>query len=150
MGATWSGFRVFDVAPHGYAVDLATIHQSRTGRPVRSEITEHTRQAVNDHLARANKRPEDVLFKGRRNRGSGRTARQYARLVSRWVASIGLDPSRFGTHALRRTKAMLISRRTGSLRAEQLLLGHTKVESTVRYLGIEADDALAIAAQIDV
>ena len=73
-----------------------------------------------------------------------------ARLVSEWIASIGLDPSLFGTHSLRRTKATLIYRRTGNLRAVQLLLGHTKVESTVRDLGVEVDDALAIAETIDI
>src|SRR5437773_12380038 len=77
------------------------------------------------------------------------TTRHYTRLVGEWVASIGLDASKFGTHSLRRTKAVLIYRRTGNLRAVQLLLGHTKIESTVRYLGIEADDALAIAEQND-
>ena len=85
-------------------------------------------------------------------RGPARTmtTRQYSRLVSRWIASTGLDASLFGTHSLRRTKATLIYRRTGNLRAVQLLLGHTKIESTVRYLGIEVDDALAIAEQVDV
>ena len=78
------------------------------------------------------------------------TTRQYARLVSEWIANIGLDPRLFGTHSLRRTKATLIYRRTGNLRAVQLLLGHTKIESTVRYLGIEVDDALSIAEQVDV
>jgi integrase len=78
------------------------------------------------------------------------STRQYARLVGYWINGIGLDPSFFGTHSLRRTKATLIYRRTGNLRAVQLLLGHTKIESTVRYLGIEVDDALAIAEQIDV
>jgi integrase len=78
------------------------------------------------------------------------STRQYARLLALWVASIGLDPRVYGTHSLRRTKATLIYRRTGNLRAVQLLLGHTKIESTVRYLGIEVDDALAIAEQIDV
>jgi len=78
------------------------------------------------------------------------TTRQYARLASDWVACIGLDPKLFGTHSIRRTKATLIYRRTGNLRAVQLLLGHTKIESTVRYLGIEVDDALAIAEQVDV
>jgi integrase len=78
------------------------------------------------------------------------TTRQYARLVSEWVASIGLDPHVFATHSLRRTKATLIYRRTGNLRAVQLLLGHRKIESTVRYLGIEVDDALTIAEQVDV
>ena len=71
------------------------------------------------------------------------TTRQYARLVSEWIGSVGLDPRLFGTHSLRRTKATLIYQRTGNLRAVQLLLGHTKIESTVRYLGIEVDDALA-------
>lgn len=78
------------------------------------------------------------------------TTRQYARLVSEWIGGVGLDPRLFGTHSPRRTKATLIYRRTGNLRAVQLLLGHTKIESTVRYLGIEVDDALAIAEQVDV
>jgi integrase len=78
------------------------------------------------------------------------STRQYARLVCGWIASIGLDPYLFGTHSLRRTKPALIYRRTGNLRAVQLLLGHTKIESTIRYLGIEVDDALAIAEQVDV
>jgi integrase len=78
------------------------------------------------------------------------STRQYARLVSEWIEGIGLDPHFYGTHSLRLTKATLIYRRTGNLRAVQLLLGHTKIESTVRYLGIEVDDALAIAEQVDV
>jgi integrase len=78
------------------------------------------------------------------------STRQYARAVSAWIAGIGLDPHLFGTHSLRRTKASLIYRRTGNLRAVQILLGHTKIESTVRYLGIEVDDALAIAERVDV
>jgi integrase len=78
------------------------------------------------------------------------TPRQYARLLSDWLVGVGLDPHLYGTHSLRRTKATLIYRRTGNLRAVQLLLGHTKIESTVRYLGIEVDDALAIAEQVDI
>ena len=89
-------------------------------------------------------------FPSRRNAKRALAIRQYARLVDKWVASIGLDANRFGTHSLRRTKASLIYRRTGNLRAVQLLLGHTKIESTVRYLGIEVDDALAITEQVDV
>ena len=77
------------------------------------------------------------------------STRQYARLVSGWIASIGLDPHLYGPHSLRRTKATLIYRRTGNLRVVQLLLDHTKIESTVRYLGIEVDDALSIAEQVD-
>jgi integrase len=117
---------------------------------VRFEITEQTRQAIDDYLKVFRKTPGDFLFTGRRGKERSLTTRQYARLLSGWIASIGLDPSLFGTHSVRRTKATLIYRRTGNLRAVQLLLGHTKVESTVRYLGIEVDDALAIAEQINV
>jgi integrase len=98
----------------------------------------------------ADRKPGKFLFPSRRNRDRCISTRQYSRLVSEWIASIGLDANRFGTHSLRRTKATLIYRRTGNLRAVQLLLGHTKIESTVRYLGIEVDDALAIAEQVDV
>ena len=113
-------------------------------------MTEQTRQAVEDYIKAAGKKPGEFLFSGRGDRNRCMTTRQYARLVSSWVATIGLDPHFFGPHSLRRTKATLIYRRTGNLRAVQLLLGHTKIESTVRYLGIEVDDALAIAEQVDV
>ena len=142
--------RVEDVAAGGYTADRATVRQKKTGRPVRFELSEQTRQAVDDYLKAANKRPGEFLFTGRRNPNRNMTTRQYARLVSEWIGSVGLDPRLFGTHSLRRTKATLIYRRTGNLRAVQLLLGHTKIESTVRYLGIEVDDALAIAEQVDV
>jgi len=142
--------RVEDVAPNCYAVDRATVRQKKTGRPVKFELTDQTRQAVDDFLKETGKRPGEYLFTGRRGCDRAMTTRQYARLLADWVASIGLDPRVFGTHSLRRTKATLIYRRTGNLRAVQLLLGHTKIESTVRYLGIEVDDALAIAEQVDV
>jgi integrase len=142
--------KVEDVAPHGHAVDRATVRQKKTGQPVRFEMTEQTREAVDDYIRAANKKPGQHLFTSRRDRDRAITTRQYARLVGKWIASIGLDPSLFGTHSLRRTKATLIYRRTGNLRAVQLLLGHKKIESAVRYLGIEVDDALAIAEQIDV
>ncbi len=142
--------KVGDVAPNGYAVDRATVRQRKTGQTVRFELTEQTRQAIDDYVRVAGKKPGEFLFTSRRDRGRFMTTRQYARLVSDWIASIGLDPRLFGTHSLRRTKATLIYRRTGNLRAVQLLLGHTKIESTVRYLGIEVDDALAIAEQVDV
>jgi integrase len=142
--------RVEDVAAGGYTADRATVRQKKTGRPVRFELSEQTRQAVDDYLKTANKRSGEFLFTGRRGPNRSMTTRQYARLVSEWIGSIGLDPRLFGTHSLRRTKATLIYRPTGNLRAVQLLLGHTKIESTVRYLGIEVDDALAIAEQVDV
>jgi integrase len=142
--------KVEDIAPGGYTIDRATVRQRKTGRPVKFELTDQTREAVDDYLRGQAKKPGECLFTGSGRSGRGMTTRQYARLVSRWVASIGLDAKLFGTHSLRRTKATLIYRRTGNLRAVQLLLGHTKIESTVRYLGIEVDDALAIAEQIEV
>jgi integrase len=142
--------KVEDVAPNGYALARATVRQRKTGRPVRFELTEQTRQAVDDYLKAGGKGAGEFLFTSRRRPGEGMTTRQYARLVTQWIAGIGLDPRVFGTHSLRRTKATLIYRRTGNLRAVQLLLGHTKMESTVRYLGIEVDDALAIAEQVEV
>ena len=142
--------KVEDVAPNGYTMDRATVRQKKTGRPVKFELTDQTRQALDDYLKAAGKKPGDFLFVGRRGFGQCMTTRQYTRLVSSWITSIGLDPKLFGTHSLRRTKATLIYRRTGNLRAVQLLLGHTKIESTVTYLGIEVDDALAIAEQVDV
>jgi integrase len=141
---------------HGASASVSNLHQldgrdpEKTGRPVRFELTEQTRQAVDDYLKAAGKKSGEFLFSGRGYLNRCMTTRQYARLVSSWIATIGLDPHFFGTHSLRRTKATLIYRRTGNLRAVQLLLGHTKIESTVRYLGIEVDDALAIAEQVDV
>jgi len=136
--------RVDDVAPNGYAIDRATVRQRKTGRPVRFELTEQTRQAVDDYLKVSRKKPGEFLFTSPKS-GRSMTPRQYGRLVSDWLIGIGLDPHLYGTHSLRRTKATLIYRRTGNLRAVQLLLGHTKIESTVRYLGIDVDDALAMS-----
>jgi integrase len=136
--------KVEDIAPHGYAVERATVRQKKTGLPVRFEVTEQTRQAVDDYIRAADRKPGDFLFAAPRRPGHELSTRQYARLVSDWIRTIGLDPCMFGTHSLRRTKATLIYRRTGNLRAD------SKIESTVRYLGIEVDDALAIAEQIDV
>jgi len=141
--------KVEDVAPSGYTLDRATVRQKKTDQPVRFEMTEQTRQSVDDYIRAASKKPGEFLFIGRHGPGQCMTTRQYARLVSGWVGSIGLDPKLFGTHSLRRTKATLIYRRTGNLRAVQLLLGHKKIESTVRYLGIEVDDALSISEQVE-
>ncbi len=142
--------KVETVAPQGYALDRATVRQRKTGRPVKFEITEPTRESIDSYLRASGKKPNEYLFSGRGGSDSHLSTRQYARLLSEWLAKIGLDPSLFGTHSLRRTKATLIYRRTGNLRAVQLLLGHTKIESTVRYLGVEVDDALTIAEQVEV
>ena len=142
--------RVDDVAPNSYAIDRANVRQRKTGRPVRFELTEQTRQSLDDYLRVNGRKPGRSLFPGRRRPDQPLTTRQYARLVAEWISGIGLDPLKYATHSMRRTKATLIYRRTGNLRAVQLLLGHSKIESTVRYLGVEIDDALDIAEKIDV
>ena len=149
-GCDLVALRVDDVAPNGYAIDRANVRQRKTGRPVWFELTEVTRQALDDYLRVSDRKPGQCLFPGRRGPDQHLSTRQYARLVSEWIRGIGLDPLKYATHSMRRTKATLIYRRTGNLRAVQLLLGHTKIESTVRYLGVEVDDALEIAEKIDV
>ena len=142
--------RVDDVAPSGYSMDRATVRQKKTGRPVRFELTDQARQAIDEYLRLTGRKAGQFLFAGRGDNKRGLTTRQYARFVQEWVASIGLDPTKFGTHSLRRTKAVLMYRRTGNLRAVQILLGHSKIESTVSYLRIEVDDAIEIAEKIDI
>lgn len=120
--------KVDDVAPNGYTADRATVRQRKAGRPVRFELSEQTRQAINDYVAVARKKPEEFLFTGRRS-GQSMTTRQYARLLSEWLTSVGLDPHVYGTHSLRRTKATLIYRRTENLRAVQLLLATPRLRA---------------------
>ena len=124
--------------------------QQKTQRPVQFEITEQTRSALAARINQAQLRSEDCLFPSRLHASDHLSTQQYARIVKAWVHAIGLDPAMYGTHTMRRTKASLIYRRTKNLRAVQLLLGHTKLESTVRYLGIEVDDALEMAEQTEV
>ncbi len=124
--------------------------QQKTQRPVQFEGTEHTMDAISLWIDHAKLNNEDFLFKSRFTSSPHISTRQYARIVGSWVSEIGLDPAAYGTHSLRRTKASLIYRRTKNLRAVQLLLAHTKLESTVLYLGIEVDDALEIAEQTEV
>jgi len=141
--------QVNDVCVGGRVRDRATVIQRKTGRPVQFEITEQTRAAIRDWVA--NKVPGNVqyLFPSRFHDQPHISTRQYARIVHRWVERAGLDSSAYGTHSMRRTKAAQIYKKTGNLRAVQLLLGHTKLESTVRYLGIEVDDALSISEQVE-
>jgi integrase len=134
----------------GDSIRLRTaILQQKTGRPVPFELTEPTREALASWLGQRGSRSNDWLFPSRSRLGDHLTTRQYGRLLDDWIALIGLDPARYGTHSLRRTKVALLYKRTGNLRACQLLLGHTKLESTVRYLGIEVDDALLLSEQTD-
>jgi len=124
--------------------------QQRTQRPVQFEITESTRESVGAWIGQAGLTPESSLFPSRLHGSTHLSTRQYARIVDSWVRQLGLDTANYGTHTLRRTKATLIYRRTKNLRAVQILLGHTKLESTVRYLGIEVNDALEMAEQTEV
>jgi integrase len=140
--------KVEDVCLGGRVRDRATIIQRKTGRPVQFEITETTRAAVQSWiLSRSLK--SGFLFPSRQQDSPHLSTRQYARIVGNWVKRAGLDSAAYGTHSMRRTKAAQIYRKTANLRAVQLLLGHTKLESTVRYLGIEVDDALSISEQIE-
>ena len=141
---------VRDIAQGNQIASRAIIMQRKTHRPVQFKIAEPTREAVTAWIAHAQLRPEQYLFPSRIHESPHISTRQYAKIVGQWVTSIGLDHTAYGTHTMRRTKATLIYRRTKSLRAVQLLLGHNKAESAVRYLGIEVDDALVIAEQTDV
>ena len=142
--------RVRDVAHGACIARRSIVLQQKTQRPVQFEITEQTRIAVSDWIARASLHSDSFLFPSRLHDSAHLSTRQYARIVDGWITAIGLDAAAYGTHTLRRTKASLIYRRTKNLRAVQLLLGHSKLESMVRYLGIEVDDALEMAEQTEV
>ena len=144
------GLRVRDVSHGSTIAARAIVMQQKTQRPVQFEITEPTRDALLAWIAHAGLKSEDFLFPSRVRQTAHISTRQYARIVSSWVQAIGLDRASYGTHTMRRTKPTLIYRRTKNLRAVQLLLGHTKLESTVRYLGIEVDDALEMAERTEV
>jgi integrase len=141
--------KIDDVSAGGRVRDRATVIQKKTGRPVQFEITEQTRSAIGDWLSGLSGIRAQYLFPSRFRKHPHLSTRQYARIVRRWVECAGLDTSAYGTHSMRRTKTAQIYKKTGNLRAVQLLLGHTKLESTVRYLGIEVDDALSISEQVE-
>ena len=142
--------KVRDISHGDRISSRAIVMQQKTERPVQFEITEQTRKSISEWLQFASLRSDSFLFPSRIIESPHLSTRQYARIVNNWVEEIGLDPVNYGTHTMRRTKASLIYRRTKNLRAVQLLLGHTKLESTVRYLGIEVDDALEMAEQTEV
>ena len=141
--------RVDEVCSGARIRDRATVVQKKTRRPVQFEITDQTRASLEVWLRTLRTTGTRYLFPSRLHARPHLSTRQYSRLVHRWVDGIGLETISYGTHSMRRTKATQIYRKTGNLRAVQLLLGHTKLESTVRYLGIEVDDALRIAEQIE-
>ena len=141
--------KVADVFAAGQVKERASIVQSKTQKPVRFEITEGTRKSLFRWMEEPLMIGSEFLWPGRFHERLHISTRQYARLVRDWVKSIGLEPSAYSTHSMRRTKVAQIYRKTGNLRAVQLLLGHTKMDSTVRYLGVELEDALAIAEAVE-
>lgn len=145
-----SKLRVCDVMQGNRMMSRTMVMQQKTHRPVQFELTDQTRDTVGAWINLAQLKSDQCIFPSRVHSSEHISTRQYERLLKHWVASIGLDPAAYGTHTMRRTKATLIYRRTKNLRAIQLLLGHTKLESTVRYLGIEVDDALEISEQTEI
>ena len=141
--------RVSDLMSASSIRRRVVILQQKTGRPVQFEVTEQARRSIAAWVERKRLGFDDWLFPSRMKPGCHLSTRQYARLVDRWVALVGLDPAGYGTHSLRRTKVALLYKKTGNLRACQLLLGHTKLESTVRYLGVEVDDALELSEALE-
>lgn len=139
--------RVRDITQGNQILPRALVVQRKTQRPVQFELTAPTRLAVAAWIEKVHLKSEQYLFPSRIQSSPHVSTRQYARIVHHWFVAVGLDPSMYGTHMMRRTKATLIYKRTKNLRAVQLLLGHTKLESTVRYLGIEVDNALEISEQ---
>jgi integrase len=141
---------VRDVCHGDQVAARAIVMQHKTQRPVQFEFTPATRDAIQAWIKQAGFKSDDFLFPSRIHTSPHLGTRQYARILGGWVDELGLERADYGTHSMRRTKATLIYRRTMNLRAVQLLLGHSKLESTVRYLGIEVDDALEISEQTEV
>lgn len=141
--------RIGDLLSGGVVRSRAMVTQRKTGRPVQFEVTQGTRESVLAWLRVRRGRLDEFLFPSRCYDGRCLTTRQYARLLKHWLTQVGIEPSAYGTHSLRRTKVALIYRQTGNLRAVQILLGHTKLDSTVRYLGVDIEDALSLAEATD-
>ena len=137
--------KIGELVSGGHVRSRAIVMQQKTGRPVQFEILEPARTTILAWLERRGGAIDDFAFPSRIDHAAHISTRQYARLVDEWVIGIGLHAEDYGTHSLRRTKASIIYKRTGNLRAVQFLLGHTKIESTVRYLGVDVDDALTLA-----
>ena len=142
--------KIADVVSGGRVRSRGLVVQQKTGRPVKFELLEAARSSLLAWLERRGGTLDDFVFPSRVDHADHISTRQYARLVDEWVTGIGLRKEDYGTHSLRRTKASIIYKQTGNLRAVQILLGHTKIESTVRYLGVDIEDALALAEGTEV
>lgn len=149
-GCDLVALKVRDIQHGAQIAPRAIITQHKTGRPVQFEITPPTREAVQAWMVEAGLKSDDYLFPSRVHRSPHICSRQYQRMLRGWVRDVGLDWTAYGTHSIRRTKAALIYQKTKNLRAVQLLLGHSKLESTVRYLGVDVHDALEISEQTEV
>jgi integrase len=150
QGCDLVALKVRDICHGDQVASRAMVMQHKTQRPVQFEITPATREVVQKWIKLAALKSDAFLFPSRLHDSPHLGTRQYARILESWVQELGLDPAEYGTRSMRRTKATLIYRRTKNLRAVQLLLGHSKLESTVRYLGIEVDDALEISEQTEI
>ena len=149
-GCDLVALRLADITAAGTIRRRATVVQQKTGRPAYFEITDQARRSLVRWMALRPAVPSEWLFPSRMRPGYHLSTRQYIRLLKQWVGQIGLPPAAYGTHSMRRTKVALLYRKTGNLRACQLLLGHTKLESTVRYLGVELDDALELSEALEI
>jgi len=142
--------KIGDIVSGGQIRTRAIVMQLKTGRPVQFELLPDARASLLAWLDRRGGTVDDYVFPSRVDHNGHLSTRQYARLVDEWVTGVGLMRSEYGTHSLRRTKASIIYRATGNLRAVQILLGHSKIENTVRYLGIDVEDALALAENTEI
>ena len=149
-GCDLVSLKVSEVFSAGSIRERAMVIQRKTSRPVQFEITKLTAASVISHVQNAGLSHDDYLFPSRNSASDHLSTRQYHRIVDSWVSQIGLKVSEYGTHSLRRTKVAQLYRNTGNLRAVQLLLGHAKIESTIRYLGIELEDALQISEALEI
>ncbi len=149
-GCDLLALKVKDVAHGSIMQSRAIITQKKTGSPVQFEITSNTRKSLTKLIKLAQLTSDDYIFKSRISSSEHLSTRQYNRILLGWIEALGLDTSLYGTHSMRRTKAYLIYQKTKNIRAIQLLLGHKKLESTVRYLGIEVDDAIEISESIEI
>jgi integrase len=149
-GGDVTRLRVNDVCHGDQVGSRASVRQRKTQRPVTFEITPTTRKSIAAWIATAGLKQGDYLFPSRVRKEGHLGTRQFGRVVKGWAKIIGEDPSRYGMHSLRRTKVTILYRQTHNLRAAQILLGHTKIENTVRYLGVELDEALTLSEQVEV
>ncbi|KAA8384691.1 tyrosine-type recombinase/integrase [Acetobacter tropicalis] len=148
-GCDLVSLRIGDIVTSGQVRHRAMVVQQKTRRPVQFEITETTRESVRAWLEHRGGGLNEYVFPSRLSAKAHLSTRQYARLLDQWVQAVGLIAGEYGTHSLRRTKVAMIYKRTGNIRAVQILLGHSKLDSTVRYLGVDVEDALALSEATD-